>query len=153
MKRGTTLIEAVAHCEDIYAKLMQGYTYPSKAAKKEDRSYLARTYDMVTGDSEFFTFAHDYARAERERLMDEAGIDRSTIEAMYSAMSEIEKINKKISKTHDYPLDLHNVRMCHIENIFSLFSNDVANMVERLAFILGAVKQTEVAERKEVTLQ
>lgn len=153
MKRGTTLIEAVAHCEEIYAKLItEGYSYPSKSAKKQDAEYLSGTYTMVCDDREFRKFAYNHYSTEQQRLIAEAGLDCSTLEKSLELMPELNKISKKIDKTHGYPMYLRHVRMSHLQGVFSLFSKDVADMVERLSVILGAVQSTEVVERKEMTV-
>lgn len=156
MKRGTTLIEAVEYCEAIYAKVLStdGFAYQSKAAKKEDVSYLSATYDMVRGDKEFSSWEYDRRSAEQSRLIAEAGLVVENLEQALELQDELSKIANKIKKSRrfDVPMELRHVRVDHIKNIFSLFSQDVGYLVERLAVILGAVNSTEVSDRKESTL-
>jgi len=157
MKIGTTLIQATEHCEAIYAKVIssQGdFTYSSKAAKKSDTEYLQRTYELLIKDNEFSKWAYERRSSEQSRLIAEAGLVIENFEQALELHDELSKIANKISKSRsfDVPFELRHVRAEHIKNIFSLFSEDVAYLVERLAVILGAVKSTEVAERKESTI-
>ena len=100
-------------------------------------------YDKVISNQGDFTYSSKAAKKA----------DTEYLQRTYELLIKDNKFsNWAYERSFDAPFELRHVRAEHIKNIFSLFSEDVAYLVERLAVILGAVKSTEVAERKEKTI-
>jgi hypothetical protein len=119
--------------------------FRSKAAKKDAIDQLNRAYSEIR--EEMFREIRAANDAKREELMAAAGKTKDELTEMWQGYmprwsAEGMKIVNKAAATHDAPLDLHNVRDRHIDNLFTIIG--VAQEVRTLTMLREAIKNAEI---------